>query len=49
MEQLQIRAKGFRKQGRLQEYDLDQIIEEMKVEGQIKEGEGGDGETASIR
>jgi hypothetical protein len=47
MEQLRIRAKQFRKQGRLQEDDLERIIKEMKAEGQIKEGEGGDGETTS--
>jgi hypothetical protein len=46
MEQLRIRADRLRKQGRLQEDDLEQIIREMKAEGQIKEDEGGDGETA---
>jgi hypothetical protein len=47
MEQLQIRAERFRKQGRLQEDDLEQIIKEMKAEGQIKESERGDRETAA--
>ena len=47
MEQLQIRADRFRKQGRLQEDDLEQIIEDMKAEGQVEEGNVGDGETAA--
>ena len=47
MEQLQIRADRFRKQGRLQEDNLEQIIEDMKAEGQVEEGEVGDGETAA--
>ncbi len=48
MEQLQIRVDRFRKQGRLQEDDLEQIIEDiMKAEGQVKEGEVGDRETAA--
>jgi hypothetical protein len=43
MEQLQIRAEQFRKQGRLQEDDLEQIIKEMKQKGRsrkVKEGRG---------
>jgi hypothetical protein len=47
MEQLQIRADRFRKQGRLQEDDLEQIIEDMKAEGQVEEGKVGDGETTA--
>ncbi len=47
MEQLRIRADRFRKQGRLQEDNLGQIIEDMKAEGQVKEGKVGDGETAA--
>ena len=47
MEQLRIRADRFRKRGRLQEDNLEQIIEDMKAEGQVKEGEVGDGETAA--
>jgi hypothetical protein len=40
MEQLRIRAERFRKQGRLHEEDLEQIIREMKEEGYHKDGEG---------
>jgi hypothetical protein len=47
MEQLQIRADRFRKQGRLQEDNLEQIIADMKAEGQVKEGKVGDRETAA--
>jgi hypothetical protein len=47
MEQLQIRADRFRKQGRLQEDDREQIIKDMKAEGQVKEGEVGNRETAA--
>ena len=47
MEQLRNRAERFRKQGRLQEEDLEQITEEMKAERQTKGGEGVEGETAS--
>ncbi len=47
MEQLRIRADRFRKQERLQEDNLEQIIEDMKAEGQVKEGKVGDGETAA--
>ncbi len=47
MEQLRIRAEQFRKQGRLQEDDLEQIIEEMKAEGQSKGSEGGNDKTAA--
>jgi hypothetical protein len=47
MEQLRIRADRFRKQGRLQEDNLEQIIKDMKAEGQVEEGEVGDGETAA--
>jgi hypothetical protein len=47
MERLRIRAERFRKQGRLQEDDLEQIIKEMKEEGQHKESEGGNEEAAA--
>ena len=47
MEQLQIRAKGFIKQGKLQEDDLEQIIKEMKAEGQVKDCKKGSKETAA--
>jgi hypothetical protein len=47
MEQLRIGADRFRKQGRLQEDNLEQIIKDMKAEGQVKEGEVGDKETAA--
>jgi hypothetical protein len=45
--QLQIRADRFRKQGRLQEDDLEQIIKDMKAEVQVEEGKVGDRETAA--
>ena len=47
MEQLRIRAERFRKQSRLQEEDLKQIIEEMKADIQTKGGEEVEGETLS--
>ncbi len=47
MEQLQIRADRFRKQGRLHEDDLEQIIEDMMAEGRVEEGKVGDRETAA--
>jgi hypothetical protein len=47
MEQLQIRAEQFRKQRRLQEHDLEQIIKEMKAEGQSRGSEGGNNKTAA--
>jgi hypothetical protein len=47
MEQLRIKADRFRKQGRLQEDNLEQIIEDMKAEGQVEEGKVGDGETTA--
>ncbi len=36
MEQLQIRAYRFRKKERLQEDNLEQIIKDMKAEGQAE-------------
>ena len=47
MEQLQIWAEQFRKQGRLQEDDLKQIIEEMKAEEQLRRSAEGNEETAA--
>jgi hypothetical protein len=48
MEQLRIRAERFRKQGRLQEDDLEQIIKDMKDEVTFKEeGEVNSKKTAS--
>jgi hypothetical protein len=37
MEQLQIRAEWFRKQGRLQDKDLEEIIEAIKVDKNFKD------------
>ena len=39
MEQLRIRAERFRKQGRLQEDDLEQIIKEITEEGRQEDSE----------
>jgi hypothetical protein len=47
MEQLRIRAERFRKQGRLQEDDLEQIIKEMKEEGRHEESKGRNEEAAA--
>jgi hypothetical protein len=47
MEHLRLRAERFRKQGRLQEEDLEQIIEEMKVEEQLRGSAEGNEETAA--
>jgi hypothetical protein len=44
MEPLRIRADWFRKQGRLQEDDLEQIINDMKAEGTFKEDNGVNGD-----
>jgi hypothetical protein len=47
MEQLLIRAERFRKQGRLQEDNLEQIIREMKEEGHHKDSEETNKESAA--
>jgi hypothetical protein len=47
MEQLRIQAEQFRKQGRLQEDDLEQIIKEMKAEGQSRGSKGGNDKIAA--
>jgi hypothetical protein len=47
MEQLRIRAERFRKQGRLQEDDLEQIIKEIKEKGRHKDSEGRNEEAAT--
>jgi hypothetical protein len=36
MKQLQIKADLFRKQGRLQDEDLEEIIKEIKEDGQFR-------------
>jgi hypothetical protein len=46
MEHLRLQAEQFRKQGRLQEDDLEQIIEEMKAEEQLRGSAEGNEETA---
>jgi len=47
MEQLRIRADRFRKQGRLQEDEMEAKIREMKEE--LAEKEGGDQASGSTR
>jgi hypothetical protein len=47
MEHLRLRAERFRKQGRLWEDDLEQIIEEMKAEEQLIGSAVGNEETAA--
>ena len=47
MEQLRIQAERFRKQSRLQEDDLEQIIKEIKEEGWHKDSEGRNEEAAA--
>jgi hypothetical protein len=48
MEQLQIKADQFRKQGRLQDQDLEEIINKIIVDKESKDGEeNGKAETAS--
>ena len=47
MEQLRIRAERFRKQGRLQEDDLEQIIKEITEEGRQEDSEGRNEEEAA--
>jgi hypothetical protein len=48
MEQLRIKADQFRKQGRLQDKDLQGIISKIKADNGFKEGEkNGNAETAS--
>ncbi len=42
MEQLRIRADGFRKQGRLQDEDLEEIIKGIRENKDIKDNEGDD-------
>jgi hypothetical protein len=42
MEQLQIKAGQFRKQGRLQDQDLDKIIKEIKGDEGFRDGEDND-------
>jgi hypothetical protein len=39
MEQLRIKADWFRKQGRLQDDDLEEIITKIKTDEEFKEGE----------
>ena len=40
MEQLQNKADWFRKQGRLQDQDLDEIIKEIKEGDELNAGDG---------
>jgi hypothetical protein len=47
MKQLLIRAERFRKQGRLQEDNLEQIIKEIKEEGRHEDSEGRNKEAAT--
>jgi hypothetical protein len=47
MEHLRLQAEQFRKQGRLREDDLEQIIEEMKAEEQLRGSTEGNKETAA--
>ncbi len=47
MEHLRLRAEQFRKQGRLWEDNLEQIIEEMKAEEQLRGRAEGNKETAA--
>jgi hypothetical protein len=46
MEHLRLQAEQFRKQGRLREDDLEQIIEEMNAEEQLRGSAEGNKETA---
>ncbi len=48
MEHLRIRADQFRKQGRSQEEDLEQIINDMKAEGTFKEDNRVNGKIAAL-
>ena len=48
MEQLRIKADQFRKQGRLQDQDLEEIISKIKADEEFKDGEeNSKAETAS--
>jgi hypothetical protein len=39
MEQLRLKADQFRKQGRVQDQDLEEIISKIKTDEEFKEGE----------